>query len=45
MIQTYFVLNNDEGTHHFADQALELSRFDEIFAKTIKIKLSEKILH
>ena len=45
MIQTYFVLHNDEDTHHFADQALELSRFKEIFAKTIKIKLSEKILH
>ena len=45
MIQTSFVLDTNESSHHFADQALELSRFKEIFDKTIKIKLNEKLLH
>ena len=45
MIQTSFILNNEESTHHFDDQALDLSKFKEIFDKTIKIKLSDKLLH
>ena len=45
MIQLEFIVNDEESTHHFADMALDLSRFQEIFEKVVKIQLSEKLLH
>ena len=37
MIQIEFILTNQKNDHHFADEELELSRFKEIFNKTVKI--------